>query len=250
MENLIFADTPVITYFLVSLRNCNNMGPSNKDKNKKAVPKPTAATSPPRKAGREVPKKKAKNKIGKNTPTISCYNFTTEFGFEAYTYTINDETDGFVTAFKKYMDGDKESAELDEANFTSFKVRRVPGDGNEILKSPDGFWRRVMVRHPPTGESNAETREEGLRVLKEFFMNPVHTAYPPDSIATVDCGTLKDHLPLDQFFQDNDIAEFLRAEFADSVLNTDFFNDYTAFAKKLWSGPNYPDSARHKYGFP
>ena len=115
MENLIFADTPVITYFLVSLRNCNNMGPSNKDKNKKAVPKPTAATSPPRKAGREVPKKKAKNKIGKNTPTISCYNFTTEFGFEAYT-TAASETAAATRPNKRSKNKDDGSLTRDDSS--------------------------------------------------------------------------------------------------------------------------------------
>jgi hypothetical protein len=54
-----------------------------------------------------------------------------------------------------------------------------------------GFWRKVLVSHPPGGVSTAETRAEGLAVLKAAFMSNNFTNYPPGDIETIDATDIE-----------------------------------------------------------
>ena len=189
----------------------------------------------------------AKKKSAKSDPTLSVYAPAGEFEVEFYTYTVNDRNDGFTYPFKKYAAGDNEVPSLEEANFVSLKFRKIPGSINEIMKDEKGFWRSVMIRKP--GVSSPESRSEGLRVLKAFFMDSATTAFPPKDIATVDQTNILEPHALDTFLQDRDVEEIVTDAFNEEVLDDCFYDTFTELAKLMWSGPPYPDFAR-KLGFP
>lgn len=214
--------------------------------------KPPAAASSPRKKGGTIPTRKDNIKTVKQLQanTLSCFAFAEEFPIEAYLYCKDDNNDAFCNGYKLFTEGKIDSDELSLANFTTFKVRRVPQSNNEIMKQGTTvYWRNVIVRYVPTGKSTVESRAEGLKVLKEFLMSKENSVYPIDDIKTMDCTKEDNPHSLDSFFLDKDIVEFVKKEVHDEDLNKTFFSKYELFARKIWSGTYYPDFARD-IGFP
>jgi hypothetical protein len=117
-----------------------------------------------------------------------------------------------------------------------------------MLDSTRKYKRYLFVRYVPRG-STPVTRAEALEALAAFFRNSNYFKYPPAHITTIDGTNVDNPHSLDQFFMDDDIIEFLRAEFAESALNGNFFANYPILSSKLWAGPNYPEFAR-SIGFP
>lgn len=219
------------------------------NKPKKAV---SPSASPKKKKGAATVTRKdnaKKSPIKYNPiPSLSCYGFADELPIEAYIFCKDDTTDAFYNGFKKFADGEIDSAILEECNFTSYKPRRLPQSKNVIMMQ-GAFWRYVIVRHVPGGISTPESRAEGLSKLKEFLMSTANTKYPITEITTADCTDVDNPLALDHFFLDVDIVEFIQTEFDESDLNGEFYARFPALARKLWSGSNYPAFARD-LGFP
>ena len=218
-------------------------------KSKKAV---TPTSSPKKKRDAVTVTRKdnvKKSPIRYNpVPSLSCYAFADELPIEAYLFCRDDKTDAFYNGFKKFADGELDSAILEDCNFTSYNARRLPQSKN-IIMLQGTFWRHVIVRHVPGGISTPESREEGLRKLKEFLMSTANSKYPITDVTTADCTDSDNPLALDHFFLDVDIIDFIHTEFDESDLNREFYSRFPELALKLWSGPNYPEFARD-LGFP
>jgi hypothetical protein len=214
--------------------------------------KPPAAASSPRKKGGKIPTRKdnVKSVAQLLVPTLSCYGFADEFPIEAYLYCRDDNNDAFCNGYKLFAEGKIDSDALSGANFTSFKIRRMPQSNNEIMKQgTTSYWRIVIVRYVLGGNSTAESRAEGLKVLKEFLMSKDNSEYPVADIKTLDCTKVDDPHSLDSFFMDKDIVDIVKKELHEDDLDKSFYLKFETFARKLWSGPNYPDFARD-IGFP
>jgi hypothetical protein len=167
---------------------------------------------------------------------------------EIYTYTVG-QGDGFLATYNKYAEGNHPCKPLNDANFTGCMARRQPGTNGTIMKNPKGFWRKVIVRHPTEKNSTAETRAEGLAVLKKCFLSSEFSNFPPDSIETFDATDEENPHALDSFLQDSDIVEIVTKQIAEDELDEEFYASYTETAKRLWSGKYYPSFARG-LGFP
>lgn len=214
--------------------------------------KPPPAAPSPRKKGGKIPTRKDNVKTFNQVqvPTLTCYGFTEELPIEAYLFSKDDTTDSFSNGYKLFTEGKIDSELLTGANFTTFKMRRLPQSKDVIMKSgTTNYWRIVIVRYVLDGVSTSETRADGLRVLKEFLMSKANAEYPVAEIKTLDCTNKEDPHSLDCFFLDKDIVEIVKQEINDDDLNKDFYSKFETFARRLWSGPNYPDFARN-LGFP
>jgi len=214
--------------------------------------KPTS-TSPKKREGKRLTmvekSKQMKQKQAK--PELDVYNTHSDINKEFYIYS-SDGSDCFTYAFKQFVQGNITCDRMMEANFTSWKFRRVAGSDNDHMKDTKvgkEFWRCVMIRDVPSGISTPETRAEGLSVLKWFFMTKPFTEYPPKDIIETDCANDKDPFALDQFLMDSDIIAIIKEEIDEEELNEEFFGKFTSLAKKLWGGRFYPDYAS-KLGFP
>ena len=111
------------------------------------------------------------------------------------------------------------------------------------MRDPSGHMRFVIVRYPKERESTAQTRKEGLELIGSFFMDPKFSKFPPVAIEKIDQTDEDDPCPLDTFFKDEDIEEFMRTDVAEKELDSDFVEKYSDFAKLCWSGNHYSDFA-------
>lgn len=214
--------------------------------------KPPAAASSPRKKGGKIPTRKDNVKMGgqMQVPTLTCYGFSSEFPIEAYLYCKDDNNDGFCNGYKLFAEGKIDSDALSGANFTSFKIRRVPQSNNEIMKQgTTSYWRIVIVRYVLDGKSTTDTRAEGLKVLKNFLMSKDNSEFAVADIKTLDCTKEDDPHSLDSFFMDKDIVDIVKKELHKDDLDKNFYSKFGEFARKIWSGNNYPDFAR-EIGYP
>jgi hypothetical protein len=185
---------------------------------------------------------------------LTVYAFHPVFGFEAYAYCKDANNDGYTNPFKLHAAKKLQppSLALRDANFVFYKVRRVPESNNvELLDSSNNTYRRCLfIRYVPgDGITTPATRAEGLRVLAAFLKDTTYSRYPPAEITTLDGTNVENPHSLDQFFMDNDIIDFIKTEFAESDLTSDFFERYPDLSRKLWAGQHYPEFAR-SLGFP
>jgi hypothetical protein len=204
-------------------------------KNKAASIAAKAKPHSPRKA-RSAPnmREKLKQKTGKPDPTIRVHGFEEPFALEAYEYTMTATKPGFVNQYRKWAKGDVDADALTEANFNGFKMQRdAADDGNESLKTSDGYARIWMIRYPPENESTERTRQDGLRILKDFFMSTNASLYPPSSIKVVDETTDVPSV-LEDFFLDADIEEIVKASFDTKDLNDEFYVKYRALSETIY----------------
>lgn len=228
-----------------------------KDKKSKAkaaeVAKTFAVVKPPSpKKKKYVPnmKEKLKRKQEKPVPTIRVLGFQEPLAVEAYEYTVTATKPGFINKFRIWSRGELEVATLTDANFIGLKIQRDnENGGNEPRLDDDGYSRVWMIRYPPDNESTAETRKEGLRVLKNFFLSKTATNYPPSIIKIVD-DTSDVAVVLENIFLDDDIDEILKASFDSTELNDDFYDNFTEFAETIYLKKEPSSYAKDELGFP
>ena len=215
------------------------------------VIKPASKPASPKKAG-QVPnmRKQLLGKKEKPVPTISAYGFEDPLAVEAYEYTITDTKPGFIHRYRLWAKGDLEVEALTAANFNNTKVQRdMSKRDNEPLLDGEGYSRVWLVRYPPGGESTADTRKEGLQILKTFFMSKIATDYPPKSIQLVDKTTDVPNV-LDMFFLDNDIEEIIKVSFEITELEQEFYRKYPICANMIYTENEPSLYAKEHLGFP
>jgi hypothetical protein len=211
------------------------MSTSKYKKKKDGVPPGDQDDGPKRKKKDSVPtvernlrKKKAA------VPTLYVHTFCAPFTFEAYIFETSPGNDGYMNSYKEIMKGNKRCKYLTNCLFSSYVFRR--GDGDEILGNvKDGYWRIIMIRYPSRKGSTAETREEGLHALRQFFSDKEFNKYPPRFIETEDLSNKENPPALDEFFLDRDIKDFMEEDVDASELNEGFYSKHKAFARKCWS---------------
>jgi hypothetical protein len=217
---------------------------------KAAVAGKGTTTKPPSpKRSKKTPNMREKLLQKKGTG-ISVVGFDDSVALEVYDYTVGDNKAGYIHNFRKWSKGEIEYEELTEANFIGLKAQRNNEiDGNERLKGSDGYLRWWMIRYPPDNKSTPETRQEGLRVLKNFFTSSKATNWPEGDInvqdATPDVPPI-----LEKFFLDDDIEEIVKASFHDSEMNDDFYEKYTSVAKTFYLEKDPSHFAKSVLGFP
>ncbi len=134
---------------------------------------------------------------------------------------------------------------LVDANVTAHVNRRIPFSNNQVLKQANtDFNRAIIVRYPKEGESTPQTRETGLNLIGDFLMDRNFSKFPPFSIEKEDITDLDNPPPLDKFFMDDQIKEFLIQAIDAKDLDESFVNTYPEFAKLCWSGKYVSDFAR------
>ena len=209
--------------------------------------------SPPRKKKEKSPSMKDRRKMKqKNAPMITVRAFHSCFTMEAYFFEKNDGNDAFLHSYKKYTDNEITCSYLEAAGFTDMVYRRRTGSDNDILVNSDDkrpFWRAIMIRYPPGGESTPETRQEGLTVARQFFLDSTFSDYPPKNIQIVDATSMDNPPPLDDFFLNKDIETFMKEDIEEDLLNGEFYEKYPALARKCWGG-NFPSPFARSLGYP
>jgi hypothetical protein len=191
-----------------------------------------------------------KKKKQKPIPTLRVLGFEDPLSVEMYEYTLNENKPGFINNFRKWSRGELENDSLTEANFIGLKMQRdYVSDANEALYYDDDYARFWMIRYPPSNASTVETRQEGLRVLKTFFMSTQGTEYPPSSIETFDITT---EIPaiLEKYFLDDDIDEIIKASFELEDLNETFYERFTALAQTIYLQKEPSGYTNSILGFP
>jgi hypothetical protein len=189
-----------------------------------------------------VTPKKAKKLAG--APTLTVTAFSNPFRCEAYVYSSKSGSDGYLYEVQCALAGIRSDGTvvppdpvLVEGNFHSTVYRRLPNTKNEHALNGNGFWRQMVLRYPPEGESTSKTRQEGLSLLSTFLKDPLHTRYPPTIITLID-ETDVDNVPsLDHYFFDDTIQEIMIEDLDETILNGNFFNEYSDFALKCWAYP-------------
>jgi hypothetical protein len=195
-------------------------------------------------------RKNLQNKKQKPVPLIRVLGFQDPLSIELYEYTLTENKPGFINNFRKWSRGELENDSLTETNFIGLKMQRdFALTGNEYLKYDDGYARYWMIRYPPQNVSTPETRSEGLRVLKSFFMSTQATNYPPGIIEISDMTT---DIPavLEKYFLDDDIEEILKASFDLEELEESFYERYTELAQTIYLEKEPSEYAQAILGFP
>ena len=138
---------------------------------------------------RKSPAKKHKKgpvqKLGKSNPTITCFVCHELFKFEAYIYSRSPGNDGYTYSYKQYCQNVQRyhNQHLLDAGFVRYYYRRVPQSNNVNMENEErGYWHGIIVRYPPSGVTTEESRREGLAILRQYFMDPRNTNYPPSRI--------------------------------------------------------------------
>ena len=205
--------------------------PPSKGPNKPKKNPYKKGASPKRKGGPSPTK--ASMRRPKTTPRLMCFSFVEPFTLEAYLYVKDNKRDAFQNEFRAFVRNELEVQSLTNANFTAHKTRRAQGS-NEPMRDPKGYWRHVILRYPEGG-STVASRQEGLRVLKEFFMNGAFHRYPPSEINITDATDETNPPALDEFFQDGDIEQIIKLDIEDEELNAQFYSRYPEMCGKIYS---------------
>ena len=133
--------------------------------------------------------------------------------------------------------GTQISQDLDGANFTAYMYRRQPNSNNQVMHN-DGtdFWRMLLIRYPPNGESTAQSRQEGMEALRQFLMDDRFSDFPPSTIGLTDATDEENYTPLDDLFLDSGIKTLMEEDVPVHDLNSNFYASYPDFALKCWGG--------------
>jgi hypothetical protein len=216
----------------------NSMGPKN---NKTTSEKPM----PPTKAAGTLPKRKKDGATpftkNKNLPTLTVHSFAEPLELEAYIYEQREGNDGYLRGAEEVLGGATTCDYFTDAQFHRVVNRRKPKSPvSEILTFSDPtkskIWRKIIIRYPEGGTTSA-TRQQGLKIFKRFLMDDNFTKFPPRDIVTRDATDPQDVPSLDQFFLDVDIKRILQQELSPNILDCNFYDAYSDFAFKCWSGP-------------
>jgi hypothetical protein len=95
------------------------------------------------------------------------------------------------------------------------------------------------VRHPKDGLSSPEHRAEALQVLKQCFKVQLSLTIHQQTRETIDATDVDNPKALDQFLTDHDIVNTIRNKMKTTWMRTSTVST-PFFAKKIWSGTNYP----------
>lgn len=139
-----------------------------------------------------------------------------------------------------------------DGGFSTYVFRRMSPETDSPMKNlgKDNTWRLWLIRYPPEGESTTETRKEGADLLNKFLADARFSKWPVTRPFRVVDGTDEENFPaLDEFFMNQDIEMFLRQDLEEEDLNDEFFDNFTDFARKIWSGNNLTEFA-YGIGFP
>lgn len=191
-------------------------------------------------------KKKAK------IPTLTVRAFKDPIPIEAYIYSKDENHDGFLHPIRNHLRNEGHTLQvLTDLGIANMVPRRVPGTDNEIMENgAQRYWRLIIIRgFDGNGMSTAETRQEGLETLKQLFMSNSYSSWPPPNIVTSDETNEEDPAPLDDFFLDNEIQQYMEENIQAAVLNANFYEEHHEIAVKCWSNPTSLMWA-HERGFP
>jgi len=147
-------------------------------------------------------------------------------------------TDGCTNSIKNVMGGEECCPHLESAGFCDWVERRAAGskDSAILCSRKTKFWRGIAIRHPGDEGSTAESRAQGLELLKRFFSDEEFTQFVPAEIATIDLSEEETPPPLDEFFLDPHIKKFMETEVEESFLNQNFHSEHHDLAVKCWRG--------------
>ena len=106
-----------------------------------------------------------------------------------------------------------------------------------------------MICYPLQGELTIESHQEGLNILKTFFLSKKSLDYPPDSIQIIDHTTIIQPV-LDQYFMNDDIEEIIKIACDSEEVNAQFYDTYTTFARKIYLTQESSEFAKNELGFP
>lgn len=173
---------------------------------------------------------------------------------------VGQNRDGYLHRIRKHIEHLKDEDRVDYLtpfNFVSMPPRRVPRSANQIMIDSKGYWRHVMVRYPMDQggnviETTEETREEGLNILKRFFLDRTYSSYPieEDQVTLVDETDEEEDAPaLDTYFTDQQIRLFMMNHIEDKDLVNTFAEQYPEMARCCWAGRHVSDWAV-TLGFP
>jgi hypothetical protein len=184
----------------------------------------TTTTKPPSpKKSKKTPNMREKL-LQKKEATIHVVGFEDPIALEVYNYTLTKSKAGFINSYRKWSKGEIQFKDPTEANFIGLKIRRNNKiNGNKTLSGSDGYSCWWMIRYLQENELTPETRKEGLRVIKNFFMSKKGTDFPPCDIKLLDETDGDVPAVLEFFFMDNDIEEILQTSFEFSEMNHDFY---------------------------
>jgi len=196
--------------------------------------------SSPKNTNRSPPtlKGKGSNKKARVPNTLQVFAFSDPFSFEACKCVAREGNDACTDSLQKVLDGELSCDCIEAAKFIECVCQRIPGSDSQILCNADpkksNFWRAVFIRCPDGG-STKESREEGLEVLKRFFMDNQHIQHVPGEIDTVDLSDEENPPALDEFFLDRFIRRFMELDIDNTFLNEKFCEEHEEVAKKCWS---------------
>jgi len=213
------------------------------------------ANSPAQKVKHNPPKKKVKKKpVG--PPKISVVAFTDNDSFEAHMMEKGNGDEMYVYELKRYVRDqlDQPARDLDKLNFVKTCDRRIPNTKNATMKQGDGTScsRSAFVRHPTdleNGHSTKESRQEGLRGLKDFFMDPKFHRYPPKDIVLVDLTDETNPASLDEYFCDDAIKELMEEDLDSADLNPQFATKWPEFARTRWKCDHISEWGLNSLGY-
>ena len=105
-----------------------------------------------------------------------------------------------------------------------------------MLSNRGAYWRQIIIRYVEGDEGTTpETRAEGLRILRDFFLDANNTKFPPSDILTEDVTNVEDPEPLDNYFIDEDIEAFMKEDIAEADLNASFVTRFPDTVRRCWS---------------
>ncbi len=182
-------------------------------------------------------------------PTIRVLVPDPIFKFEMYFVEKNAGEDAFMMPYTRFVREEIEDQGLKDANFGPIVFRRDPGTDDEPLEGQKGFWRQIIIRYPSEQESTPETREEGLRVLKAFFLRKDTQQFPPSDITTHDAADPENPPPLDRYFMNETIKNFMEEDINETSLNESFVQEWPEIAAKCWASSQVSQWA-YSLGFP
>lgn len=208
--------------------------------------------SPRRRKREGKPKKPGNVKIEPKKPngcSLKICSFHESFTMEMIIYERNDGEDGFLNYIRLFTMDEKENDILDELGITRLAPRRVPNSDNQImLGAKKGYWRKVIIRYVD-GPSTSASRQEALNKLKNFFLDPKYSTYPPLNIDTVDITNTEHPESLDNYFTDKDIELIMKEDFVEDDLTSNFVTNFPEVSQVCWKYQHVSNWAR-SIGFP
>ena len=183
-----------------------------------------------------TPQKRTKS----GNPILKVIAFPDEFSFKAYFYLKSNGDEAYVYTLKEYHRGnlDETSDDIDNLNLVDMVPQRVPNSDNVRMRisqsDSTSYPRTVFIRYPEGNTSTAETRQEGLNALRNFFMDERFNNYPPRNINLVDATDEENPPTLDEYFLDDDIKTLMEEDLNPGSLTSDFATEYPEFARRCW----------------